>query len=358
MSIDKLIQDNNFHNTENMNLSGNRPITFLKFLLLSIVFIFSTGLLEAQTRTRVQLSNRVTSVQDVLKEIEYQTGYKVVNNGSLNTSKRVSVLRSEFTVNELMEELLSGTGQFYRISGSYIVIMDSNTPGGIPLGVQGIIPNPDVQGDNTRSTTAVDGVTDDSFTYPSRSRVPRMTKRYVESPFLYHTPPVFAVKTNLLYAATLTPNLAGEIGLGKKTTLELAGGINKWNQDGSYEDNKKFVHWLIKPEFRYWLCERFNGHFFGLHAFYAQYNIGEYDIPLLFEKEYRYEGDVYGGGISYGYHWMWSKRWGMEFNLGVGAAFLNYTRSACGKCSPPDGEFKKNYFGPTNAGIKLVYLIH
>ena len=195
-------------------------------------------------------------------------------------------------------------------------------------------------------------------TYPSRTHVPRVTGRTIQSPYTNNTPPMLAIKTNLLYAATLTPNLGGEIGLGKKTSLEFAGGINKWNQDGSYEDNKKFAHWILKPEFRYWLCERFNGHFFGLHAFYSQYNIGGYNIPLLdFEKEYRYEGDAIGGGISYGYHWIWSKRWGMEFNIGVGVAYLDYTRSNCDKCSPPGGEFTKTYFGPTSAGIKLVYLI-
>lgn len=35
-----------------------------------------------------------------------------------------------------------------------------------------------------------------------------------------------ALKNNLLYDATTTPNLALEIGLGKKTTLDLYGGYN------------------------------------------------------------------------------------------------------------------------------------
>lgn len=40
-----------------------------------------------------------------------------------------------------------------------------------------------------------------------------------------------AVKTNLLYWATTTPNLGMEIGLGKQTTLDIVGGYNPWTLD-------------------------------------------------------------------------------------------------------------------------------
>ena len=39
-----------------------------------------------------------------------------------------------------------------------------------------------------------------------------------------------AIKTNLLYGGyTYTPNLSLEIGLGKRSTLDLGGGYNPWN---------------------------------------------------------------------------------------------------------------------------------
>ena len=53
-----------------------------------------------------------------------------------------------------------------------------------------------------------------------------------------------ALKNNLLYDATTTPNLALEIGLGKKTTLDLYGGYNPFTLGG----NKRFKHWLVQPE--------------------------------------------------------------------------------------------------------------
>ena len=73
-----------------------------------------------------------------------------------------------------------------------------------------------------------------------------------------------AVKTNLLYWSTTTPNLSLEFGLGKRTTLDLTGAYNPWTLDK--DSNKKIRNWMVMPEFRYWLCEKYNGHFFGLHS--------------------------------------------------------------------------------------------
>ena len=77
--------------------------------------------------------------------------------------------------------------------------------------------------------------------------------------------PKIAIKTNALYWATSTPNLGLEIGLAKKLTLDISGNYNPWK----FSDNKQLKHWLVQPELRYWLCERFNGSFFGLHGHYA-----------------------------------------------------------------------------------------
>ena len=122
-----------------------------------------------------------------------------------------------------------------------------------------------------------------------------------------------AVKNNLIYDATATPNLALEIALGKKTTLELGAGYNPF----TFSENKKAKHWLVQPELRLWTCEAFNGHFFGIHGHAAQFNVGGWDIPvgrLEIFKDNRYQGYLYGGGISYGYQWLLSPRWNLEFN--------------------------------------------
>ena len=51
-----------------------------------------------------------------------------------------------------------------------------------------------------------------------------------------------AIKNNLLYDATATPNLALEFALSKKTTLELGAGLNVFD----FSDNKKFKHLLVQ----------------------------------------------------------------------------------------------------------------
>ena len=65
-----------------------------------------------------------------------------------------------------------------------------------------------------------------------------------------------ALKTNLLYWSSTTPNLGMEFGLGKHSTFNIAGGYNPWTLDK--DSNKKLKHWMVMPEYRYWLCERFN----------------------------------------------------------------------------------------------------
>ena len=170
-----------------------------------------------------------------------------------------------------------------------------------------------------------------------------------------------AIKTNLLYGGyTYTPNLSLEIGLGKRSTLDLGGGYNPWTLDGTAENNKKLVHWLGEIEYRYWLCQRFYGHFFGVHVLGSQYNIAQQDLPLIFgkgSKEYRFEGYGYGGGISYGYNFFLGIRWSIEANLGIGYARLHYDKYKCQKCGEKIGTESRNYFGPTKAGISLIYYL-
>lgn len=168
--------------------------------------------------------------------------------------------------------------------------------------------------------------------------------------------PRWAVKTNVLYAAAaFTPNLSVELATGRRNTVELTAAYNPWNRKGSYDDNQKLVHKLFQAEYRWWMCERFSGHFFGAHALFAHYNVGEKEVPLIFKKEYHYEGYAYGIGASYGYNLPIGKRWGLEFTLGIGAVYLNYDRFDCGKCGRPVDSTHKFYFGPTKLGVNLVF---
>lgn len=173
------------------------------------------------------------------------------------------------------------------------------------------------------------------------------------------------IKTNLLYDATSSLNLGVEFGIAPKWTLEIAGNYNPW----TFSDNRKMKHWFVQPEARIWTCQRFNGHFFGIHALGGQYNWGGM-LPWGFNSgkmfgafqnndisKYRYEGWLAGAGISYGYHWAFAKRWGLEFTLGAGYAYLKYNKYDCENCGDKLGLGHKNYIGPTKAGITLIFMI-
>ena len=75
---------------------------------------------------------------------------------------------------------------------------------------------------------------------------------------------VVAVKTNVLYDAITTPNIGAEVAFNKHWSVEASGYYNGW----TFSSDKSFKHWMIQPEARYWIHERFNGHFFGVHAQY------------------------------------------------------------------------------------------
>jgi hypothetical protein len=182
-----------------------------------------------------------------------------------------------------------------------------------------------------------------------------LTVMVVCSPILYAQNA--GVKTNLAHWVTAgSPNLGMEFALGRKYSLEIGGGLNPW----VFENNRKMKHWLVQPEARYWFCEVFNGHFLGLHALASEFNMGGMNVPigrLSKLKDYRYEGFAYGAGLSYGYSWILSPRWNLEFNLGGGFAYILYDKFPCEECGEKIESGTRNYFGITKVTVSLIYFI-
>ncbi len=168
-----------------------------------------------------------------------------------------------------------------------------------------------------------------------------------------------------MYDATKTINLGVEIGLGKRTTLDISGNYNAWDMNGN---NEKMRHMLIQPEFRYYFCEKMSGHFIGVHAHMLQYNVcGDQWLMTAFqtasnlngvsEEKSRYQGEGYGAGLVYGYSWAVSNRFNIEFAVGGGYVYMDYDRYGPDKCDPLWDSGTKNYWGLTKLGISLVYII-
>ena len=167
-----------------------------------------------------------------------------------------------------------------------------------------------------------------------------------------------AVKTNLLYDATLTPNLGVEVGLGKRTTAQLFYGLNPWK----FSEGKSMRHWQLMGEARYWLCSKFNGHFFGIHVMGGQFNMAKLNARLYTInwpkdlKDNRYEGWNAGLGLTYGYQWILSRHWNFEGSVGVGYDYIKYKRYPCEECGTVTERGHKNYFGPTKLALSLMYV--
>ncbi len=166
-----------------------------------------------------------------------------------------------------------------------------------------------------------------------------------------------AVKSDLLTGALSSPNLSVEVKLSDRFTLEAGFHYNPYPAGG----DKRWKHWFVQPELRYWMCQPFGGHFFGAHLMYGVYNAGDMKLPLgLFKgvRSSRYEGDFLGLGVSYGYHFILSPRWSIETSLGVGFLHIGYERYRCLHCGEQTGGGYKNFIAPTRAAVSLVYLIN
>ena len=169
-----------------------------------------------------------------------------------------------------------------------------------------------------------------------------------------------ALKTNLLYDATATVNAGIEIGLAPRWTLDISGNFNDWTMS----HNRKWKHWLVQPEARYWFCERFSGHFIGIHAHGGEYNFGNLKNGIKFLgsdfsklTDNRYQGWYVGGGLSYGYAWILGKHWNLEAELGIGCIYTRFDKYPCAECGEKiEEDASHHYFGPTKLALSIVYL--
>lgn len=167
-----------------------------------------------------------------------------------------------------------------------------------------------------------------------------------------------AIKTNLLYDATLTLNGGLEMKFAPKWTGDLSANLNAWDVSGH-----KWKHWLVQPELRYWFCQAFSGHFVGAHLLGGQYNYGNLDMDFKFLgtdfgklKDHRYQGWMAGAGIAYGYSWILDRHWNFEAEIGIGWVYTRSDVFECADCGQKvETDKPHNYFGPTKAALNLIY---
>ena len=181
-------------------------------------------------------------------------------------------------------------------------------------------------------------------------------------------PYCFAVRTNVLYDAMLLPTLGVEWRVSSDWGVKLDGSLARWSGD----EGKVQKVWLLNPEVRRYLLK--NRRFYvGVSGSYGEYNVFKYPLGGLFSKDTGYQGSLWSAGLTVGYQLRLSRCFSVDFNLGLG-----YMRSEYDSFAPvmtenriPGDDFPaiecvrvikercktKNFFGPTQAGINLLWTI-
>lgn len=309
---------------------------YAKAAIIMIVALLAVNNAKAQEKEkRVTFESPTMLISDMISEMERQTSFRFAfDKNVFDTSRSVTLPKLDMSLDEALRYMVAGQKVDYTIHNQYVAIFFKEDKKPEPAPKKAELPPPPV--------------------------VPNYTSYSISAPESYFKTglPAFNVKTDLLYAAaSQTINVGAEIAVGRKTTLELSLGGNFWNKSGDRNDNRKLWHVMVRPELRYWLCERFNGHFLGVNATYGNYDISRHNILWLFDKEFRYDGNAWGMGITYGYHYMLNKHWGLELTVGVGFAAMSYDKYENRQNGALIGHENDFYFGPTRAGISIVYLI-
>lgn len=162
----------------------------------------------------------------------------------------------------------------------------------------------------------------------------------------------YALKTNLLHDALLTPDVGIEVNIGKRFSLSAEGVWAWWSKS----DKNRF--WRIAGgwgEFRYWFGSRINqrslsGHHAGIYGSFHKYD---------FEfggKGWQSDGMTYGVGISYGYSFPLNKRLNLDLSARAGLTsgpYISY-RKQCGVYMATSYS-RRHYVGLTGLEVTLVW---
>ena len=155
---------------------------------------------------------------------------------------------------------------------------------------------------------------------------------------------VVTVKTNLLGWATTNMNAGVGISVDKQWSLHLDAMYNPW----IFKNNKKIQNFTVTPGVRYWAKETYFKHFVGLNAIGSRYHMGW--------NKNRYDGHAFGAGASYGYAKMLSSRINLEFEVGLGVVYADYTKYKCEKCGEKISDEKGVRLTPNKVAVSLVYI--
>ena len=168
----------------------------------------------------------------------------------------------------------------------------------------------------------------------------------------------FAFRNNLLYDATLTPNLGFDVRLDSKWTAGAVVGLNAWDIDK--EKNKKWRHMLFSLRVRKYRDSLFHKGYYEADLIYSHYNVGNTKIPFgIYSavKDRRLQGDLIALGGKYGYSWILSRSWRIEAEAGVAVGYAWFKEYDCDHCGTYYGKGDRIFLLP-QLGVNVVYIIN
>ena len=168
-----------------------------------------------------------------------------------------------------------------------------------------------------------------------------------------------AVRNNLLYDATLTPNLGVDLKIDSLWTVGAVVGVNAWDYDK--QKNEKWRHLLIATNIRRWLDkEPFHKNYIEGDLIYSHFNVGNTTMPFsLYDavKERRLQGDLIALGGKYGYSWILARHWRVEAEAGIAVGYAWFKEYECDHCGTYYGKGDRIFLLP-QLGVNVVYIIN
>ena len=161
-----------------------------------------------------------------------------------------------------------------------------------------------------------------------------------KTPTDYH----LSLRANLLRWATLTPDLGLEWRICPSWGIAVNGSWTSWSWS---DKDRRYALWEVAPEVRYYMGEK--------KAWYlgAMFKAGEFNYKLSGTGK---QGDLMGGGITGGYQLRLSDALSLDFNVAVGCLHADYEKyEVIDGVRVRAGKETKNWWGPVNAGVTLVW---
>ena len=173
--------------------------------------------------------------------------------------------------------------------------------------------------------------------------------------------PAFAIRTNLIYGASASPNIGLEFPLGNHFSIGANFGMKTWPRwfpwDNDSRNPKKWRHILVVPELRWWPGQIYDKWFLGTDLIWTHYNVGSVRFPFGMYPDaynYRLQGDLYALGLFAGYSWHLTDNLRLEAEAGIAVGYNNADKYDCAYCGAQLGKAQPLAIVP-KLGLNIAY---